>query len=114
MTEQEFLDFWTNFKWPEVKPVYHRLYHDAAGNPLLYTGDDLPGQYIDITPEQRIIADMSVRVIDGKIVRRVQTAITKLVPSALGTLCHQTDVSVVVTQQPGKYWKKKQNVIETN
>jgi hypothetical protein len=35
-------------------------------------------------------------------------------PAESGTLCYTNDATIVVTDQPGQYWKKKENVIETN
>jgi hypothetical protein len=114
MTEEEFLDFWHNYKWTDAKPVHYRLYHDDAGFPLFYSHEDLPGKYIDITPEQFVLQDRSVRVVDEKIVRQRTARMNKLVPAESGTLCHANDVSVIVANQPGQYWKKKENVVKTN
>ena len=114
MTVEEFLEFWKNIQWPELKTIYYRLYYNDVGEPLFYSYEDLPGTYIDITPEQCVQQDMAVQVVDGKLVRRRQTRITKLVPSTTGTLCSPNDVSIVIAQQPGKYWKKTENVVETN
>ena len=114
MTEDEFLEFWRNIQWPEVKPVHYRLYHDDAGLPLFYSQENLPGKYIDVTPEQFALQEKSLKVQDGKLVRQRLTTITKLVHSNTGTLCHAKDVAMVVDQLPGQYWKKQQNVIETN
>ena len=114
MTEQEFLEFWNNYTWTDVKPVHYRLYHDDAGLPLFYSHEDLPGKYIEVTPEQFALQDRSVKVIDGKLVRQRTARMSKLVPSTAGALCHVQDVTVVVTDQPGQYWKKKENVVETN
>lgn len=114
MTEQEFLDFWKTIEWPEPKPIFYRLYHDDTGLPLFYSMDDMPGKYIDLTPEQFVGQDMSVRVINGKIVRRRLSWVSKLVPADSGTLCHHNDITIVVDDQPGQYWKKKENVTETN
>jgi len=114
MNDQEFLEFWNNFKWPEITLVYRRLYYDDAGEPLFYSQEDLPGKYIDVTPEQFALQDRSVKVINGKLVRRRTARIAKLVPAESGTLCHANDVTIVVDDQPGQYWKKKENVVETN
>jgi hypothetical protein len=114
MTEEEFLEFWNNYKWSDSEPVYYRLYYDDAGVPLFYSHKNLPGKYIDVTPEQFALQDPSVKIIDGKLKRLRTTRITKLVPSESGTLCHAKDVTVVVSDQPGQYWKKKENVVETN
>jgi hypothetical protein len=114
MTEDKFLEFWKNVQWPEIKPVHYRLYYDDAGLPLVYSQEDLPGQYIDITPMQFALQDQSVKVVDEKLVRHQRTAITKLVHRDSGTCCHVNDVAIVVDQPPGQYWKKQQNVVETN
>ena len=114
MTEQEFLEFWNNHKWTDPTPVHYRLYYDDAGEPLFYSHEALPGKYIDVTPEQFVLQDRLLKVIDGKIVRHRTARINKLVPASSGTLCHIHDVTVVVSNQPGQYWKKIENVVETN
>jgi hypothetical protein len=114
MTEQEFLEFWNSYQWTDLKPVHYRLYHNDAGLPLFYSHDDLSGKYIDVTPEQFALQDRLVRVIDGKLVRQRIARINKLVPAESGTLCHNQDVTVIVTDQSGQYWKKTENVVETN
>jgi hypothetical protein len=67
MTENEFLDFWKTIKWPEIKPVFYRLYYDDDGLPLFYSQEDLPGKCINITPEQFVLQNMSVQVVDKKL-----------------------------------------------
>jgi len=114
MTEQEFLEFWHNHKWTDPTPVHYRLFYDDSGLPLFYSHEDLPGKYVDVTPEQFALQDRSVRIIDGQLVQRRTARMNKLVPADSGTLCHKQDVTVVVSGQPGQYWKKKQNVIESN
>ena len=114
MTEQEFLEFWRNYKWTDAKPVYYRLYHSDSGEPLFYSHEDLPGKYVDVTPEQFALQDRSVKVIDGKLISQRTARMTKLVPAESGTLCHPTDVSIVIADQPGQYWKKTENVVKTN
>lgn len=114
MTEEEFLEFWKTIEWPEPKLFFSRLYHDDNGLPLFYSRDDLPGKYIDLTPEQFMIQDMAVRVVNGKLVQRRTAWVRKLVPADSGTLCHSQDVAVIVNDHPGQYWKRKENVIETN
>jgi hypothetical protein len=114
MTEQEFLEFWDSYQWTDLKPVHYRLYHDDSGLPLFYSHEASPGKYIDVTPEQFALQDRSVKVIDGKLVRQRTVRMTKIIPAESGTLCHSTDVTIVVADQPGQYWKKKENVVETN
>ena len=114
MTEEEFLEFWTNYKWTDATPVYYRLYYDDLGLPLFYSYEDLPGKYIDVTPEQVASQDRSVRWVNAKLVRQKTARMAKLAPAESGTLCHTRDVTVVVTDQTGQYWKKIENVVETN
>ena len=114
MTEQEFLEFWNNYQWTDAKPVYYRLYHDDAGLPLFYSHEDQPGKYIEVTPEQFALQDQAVKVIDGKLVRQRTVRMTKIVPAISGTLCHTNDVTIIVDDRPGQYWKKKENVVKTN
>ena len=114
MTENEFLEFWNNYTWTDTKPVYYRLYYDAAGLPLFYSHEELPGKYVDVTPEQFALQDQSVKVINGKIYRLRTARMTKLVPADSGTICHINDATIVVAGHPGQFWKKKENVVETN
>lgn len=114
MNEQEFLEFWNNYQWTDPIPVHYRLYYDDAGLPLFYSQEDLPGKYIEVTPEQFALQDISVKVQDGRLICRRTARMTKLMPASSGTLCHINDVTIVVADRPGQYWKKKENVVETN
>jgi len=114
MTEQEFLEFWRNYEWIDVEPVHYRLYHDDAGLPLFYSHEDQPGKYIEVTPEQFALQDRSIKIVDGKMVSQRTARMTKIVPAESGTLCHTNDVTIIVDDQPGQYWKKTENVVETN
>lgn len=104
-----FLDFWANFTWPEVKPVFFRLYYDDKGDPVVYSMEDLPGNYINITAEQFAQGDVQVKVVDGSIVPNKKIAVYKLVPDTNGTPCHPGDVSIVVDkEQPNQCWRLNQ------
>jgi len=108
MNEQEFLDFWKAIEWPEIKPVYFRLYYDDSGLPLFYSHEDQPGKYIDITPEQFALRDLQVRVVNGTLTPRKQAVPLKLVPSDRGTPCHPDDVSIIVAESSaGTKWSKR-------
>ena len=78
MTENEFLNFWNTIEWPKIDPVFYRLYYDDAGLPLFYSQEDLPGKYIDITPEQFALQNMAVRVVDEKLIYPVKTSYQRL------------------------------------
>lgn len=104
-----FLDFWANFVWPDTKPVFFRLYYDADGNPVAYSMEDLPGNYIEITADQYAQADTRVKVVDGQIVPNKKIEVYKLTPADEGTPCHPADVSVVVdVNEPNQCWRLNQ------
>jgi hypothetical protein len=99
-----FLQFWKDYQWPTTQPVLFRLYYDDQGRPLQYSQEDNPGLYIDITPEQFVLADFRVRVIQGKIVPQDPPPPAKLVRSEQGTRCHPLDITVIVDQEPSQAW----------
>lgn len=91
-----FLDFWTNFKWPEPELLYFRLYYNDQNKPICYSRYAQPGKFIDVTPEQFAIGDMNVEIVNGVLIHRSPPAPPKLTPSTQGVECHQHDVSIVV------------------
>lgn len=106
MTAQEFWDILHNM--PEPQPVFWRLYYNAeTGQPICYTMEDLPGNYIDVDADTFARSPMNVKVVNGKLVLLPPTVyVDKLCPASTGTLCHNQDVAVVV-EKSGTYWKKK-------
>ena len=104
MTPEEFFGAIANMAEPE--PVFYRLYHDAAGVPLFYSMEDMPGTYIELTQDEYHHYRSQVRVRDGKLVPLTWQTTQKIVPSDTGTLCHEHDVAIVVKQN-GTYWSKK-------
>lgn len=97
--EETTRNFWEVFNnlTPFVMPVVlRRLYYDDQGHPLFYSQEDLPGNYIDVTPEQYRDANMLVRVQKGQIVGLKLNPVTKIIPADTGIPCHPNDVSVVV------------------
>jgi hypothetical protein len=102
-----FLDFWKNYQWIEPQPVLFRLYHSDQGAPLEYSHEDRPGLYIDVTPEQFVLADFRVRVIQGQIVPQDPPLPPKLMRSEHGTRCHPRDITVIVDQEPSQAWSMK-------
>ena len=108
-----FQDFWKNYTWPEQAPVFYRLYYDDLGHPITYSMDELPGNYIDITPEQLVRAEQNVLVKNGKIIEVAPPAPPKLQKSDVhGTCCDPRDVAVVVTStQPHQQWHYARNTI---
>lgn len=95
MNEQE---FWAALQPIEPKPILYRLYYDNAGNPLYFSQEDLPGNYIDIDHATYINPPTHMRVIDKKLVIVNNVIITKLYSNGVGTPCHPQDVAVVVSE----------------
>lgn len=82
---------------PDVKPAIYRLYYNDSGEPLFYSTEDLPGNYIDIDQETFSRSSSQVRVLNGRIVSTATHRVTKkLVPSDHGIACDTRDVCVVV------------------
>ena len=100
-TTENFLKAWQ--EWVDtpqiIAPIFYRLYYNDNGLPLFYSMEDLPGNYIDITPEQFVNSSPHVRVINGKLVQTtLGKVINKLKPDPdNGIPCHPTDVCVVVS-----------------
>lgn len=112
-TTQNLLDVFASLETWQPPVVFWRLYHDDAGEPLFYTQEDKPGNYIDVTPEQYQRASMQVKVKDRKLVELSTKRTKKLMPSSTGTPCYPTDVSIVVPEtEQHQRWRIKIN--ETN
>lgn len=112
MTEQEFWDILLN-NIPEPVPIQYRLYYRDDGSPLIYTMEDLPGQWIEIDRESYVIADPWVRVVDGKIKKINRLSVEKLVRGEHGTSCHPNNVAVIDPNSQ-TMWSKQIYGIETN
>ena len=92
----------------EPQAPFFRLYHDADGNPICYSMEDLPGLYIDLDPDTFAIRNMNVRVQDGKLIEVTWQTSKKLVPGNSGSPCHPDNVAVVVAEdQPHTLWSKR-------
>lgn len=104
MTPEEF--FAALAQMPEPKPLIYRLYHDPQGEPLFYSMEDLPGNYIDIDQATFSRNAMNLKVKNGKLVEVTWQTTQKLKPSTSGTQCHSQDVAVLVTSN-GVCWSKQ-------
>jgi hypothetical protein len=115
MTNATTENFWKAWAEPCLEPptIFYRLYYDQEGNPVCYTMEDLPGNYIEIDRETYVLGPLNVRVINGQLKQLKQSVmIDKLQPSDSGTSCDPRDVCVVVSpQQPCIFWNSKHNEI---
>jgi hypothetical protein len=115
MSEMTPEEFWSVLHAiPETKPVSYRLYYNDNGSPIIYSMEELPGNYIEVDQETYVIASFNIQVVDKKIVHNkpIRT-ITKLQPSNIGTACSIHDVCIVVDESlPHTKWNKTKN--ETN
>lgn len=89
------------------QPVGFRLYHDEHGNPLFYSMEDLPGQYISVDKTIYEQGRYDVKIINGEIVRPQEFSYLKLVPSDTGTACNPRDVMIVDPTSDTKWNLKK-------
>ena len=112
-TTDNFLEFWKNFKWPEIVPISYRCYYLENGDVDFYTMEDLPGNYIEVEQSVYVLAPFPAKVIDGKLVIiKQKKTVQKLTPSSDdGTMCHKKDVGIVVDNN-GVHWKYKTNEID--
>lgn len=112
MTEEE---FWAIMSAPvEQATVSYRLYYNDDGTPICYSMEDLPHNYIELTPEEFHLSPPNVRVANGKmIIIKPASYVKKLIPSTQGVACDPRDICVIVNEtQPNIHWSLKSN--ETN
>ena len=112
MTEEE---FWSILQTiPKPKQIFYRLYYSDTGAPIIYSMEDLPGNYIEVDQETYVLASFNVKVIDNKLIW-IDPVITvkKLQPTdSIGTACDPRDMCVVVSSdQPHTKWKIVNNEI---
>lgn len=83
----------------------NRLYYNDAGQPITYSQEDLPGNYIIVDHQTFNECRMDVRVVDGKLTRpNMITEFRKLVPSDEGTETLAEDITLI---GQGQHWKTK-------
>lgn len=106
-----FLEFWRSHQWLDPKPVIYRLYHDDQGRPLMYSTTEQVGKCIEITAEQYAMADINVRVRDGRIHPIPRPLPPRLVPHRdIGVCCEIEDVCVITTpDRPHQKWSLVQH-----
>lgn len=116
MSEMTPDEFWSVLHaMPEPVTLSYRLYYSAAGEPVIYSMEELSGNYIEVDQETYALAPFNVQVIDNKIVY-IKPVITvkKLYPTvSKGTACDPRDVGIVVSvEKDHTNWSLKTN--ETN
>lgn len=110
----------TNF-WQAVKdyqepiigqPLEYRLYYDSQGHPILYTTQELSGNYLVIDVMTYACARLDVKIHNGKIYPlHVRSQTYKLVPSAQGQSTEVDNILIINENSPNK-WQIK--YYETN
>ena len=104
-------EFWAALAPVESLPVEYRLYHNEQGDPLFFSMEDLPGNYIVVDRETYVSASPNLRVVKGKL--KILNLIYKLKPGTEGTPCHPQDVAVIVDKESAHtLWSLQSN--ETN
>ena len=115
MNELTAEEFWSTLHAaPEPSPVFYRLYYDDDGTPIIYSMEELPGNYIDVDQQTYVLTPFNVRVVNGKLtyIKPVVT-VKKLQPNINGTACDPRDVCVVVdADQPHIKWTIVNNEID--
>lgn len=96
---------------PDPAPIFFRLYYNDCGEPVSYSMEHLPGNYIEIDAETYQRSSPNVRVVDGKLVPVVYKRPTsKLKPGSAGTPCRPDNVSIVVSDShPHIKWSLQTN-----
>ena len=110
MTEEE---FWQILQaGTEPMPIFYRLYYSNDGDPIIYSMEDLPGNYIEVDQETYVLAPVNVRVLEGQLtyVKPIIT-VKKLQPNKVnGTACDPRNICVVVgPDQPHVKWNLVNN-----
>ena len=108
-TTDNFFQIWSKWDRSEPPPVFFRLYYDDQGDPLFYSMEDLPGNYIEVDQSIYSLNSYDVKVKDGKLVQiNKSKRVSKLQPGVeSGTCCDTRDVCVVVgLDTTHTKWKK--------
>lgn len=110
-TTDNFWSVWNSWTPPVTKTLTYRLYYDEQGQPLFYSMEELPGNYIELDRETWTLAPANIRIRNGQIEYVDRYTAVKLVPEQkTGTACDPRDVCIVVNQQqPHTIWGFKNN-----
>ena len=90
--------------------IQYRVYYDAAGKVVTYTTEDLPGNWIQVTPMQFAEARSDAVVVAGKLTtKHNQVVLYKLVKNlSTGTATSKYDINIL-TDSGCNYWNLQQN-----
>jgi len=114
MSDMTLDEFWSILHCAaEPNAISYRLYYNDNGEPIIYSMEHLPGNYIEVDQSNYVLAPFNVRVINGKFVYiKPMITVKKLQPSTDGTACDPQDVCIVVdTDQPHTKWNIVNNVL---
>jgi hypothetical protein len=92
---------------PGVDKPQHRLYYDDNGDPILYTMEDLPGNYITVDSETFFIGSPHVKVVNGELVKYKRIISKKLTPGSTGIACHPNNILLVGDYPNATKWMIK-------
>lgn len=107
-TTDNFWAAWAAWDRAEPSPPVWRLYYNELGNPICYSMEELPHNYIDIDAEMFALQPHNVRVVDGKIKYITTVQSQKLTPGPTGTPCSPVDVCVIVSDSDlNTKWNKR-------
>lgn len=105
MTPEQFIKIWQTV--PEPQLIFYRLYYNDRGEPMFYTMEDLPGNYIEIDQDTYTRSPRNIRIQNGKIVYINRILTNKLVPAAHGSRCDSRDICVIIDHEPCINWSLK-------
>lgn len=99
---------------PVVRPEL-RLYYDTDGKIITYTCENLPGEYIVVTPQQFAEARPDALVKNGKLVYTHRLShVTKLTSAQTGIKTSHWDINIVVEpEQEGCFWDISVNEVQS-
>jgi len=103
----DFLNAFNSISKLENKLEYRLYYNKTTGEPMFYSMDNLPGDFIKITCKEYAVGNYNVFVKDNEIIEINNSAPSKLVPSTQGTSTTKENV-MIIDETAKNYWSIKQ------
>lgn len=104
MNDRELAELFNSIISNTSKELEFRLYYDAEGNPIAYSSEDLPGNYLVVTQELYAEGRYDIKIIDGEIIPLSGfTYYNKIVPSDSGIAC-RADNALIVDPESDCTW----------